>query len=242
LPAIEAVTFDYWNTLVYEHPGHLKGRRLDAWLGILEDTGVACERQKLDAAFQSTWDAYVASWQANEQYRAAEAAEAIVEGLGFQVPGELRHALVEAFVEAGRGADLHLVDHVETCLQRLKAAGVRLGIVCDVGWTASPILREHLARHGVLDLFDHWSFSDEVGRYKPSAVIFEHALTGLGGVAPEVAAHVGDLRRTDIAGARAIGMTSVRFTGVFDDDTQPEPEGHLVLASHIDLPGALGLD
>ena len=192
--------------------------------------------------FQSTWDAYVAAWQANEQYRAAEAAEAIVESLGFQVPAELRGALVEAFVEAGSGADLHLVDHVAGCLQRLKAAGVRIGIVCDVGWTASPILREHLDRHGVLDHFDHWSFSDEVGAYKPSAVIFEHALAGLGGVAPEAAAHVGDLRRTDVAGARAMGMTSIRFTGVFDDDTQLEPEGHHVLASHADLPGALGLD
>jgi hypothetical protein len=36
-------------------------------------------------------------------------------------------------------------------------------------------------------------------------------------------------------------MTSVRFTGVFDDDTQSEPEGHHVLASHADLPAALGL-
>jgi putative hydrolase of the HAD superfamily len=165
-----------------------------------------------------------------------------VEGLGFAVPRDLRGALVEAFVEAGRGADLQLVEHSATCLRRLKDAGVRIGIVCDVGWTGSPILREHLARHGVLDLFDHWSFSDEVGAYKPSAVIFEHALAGLGGVAPAVTAHVGDLRRTDIAGARAMGMTAVRFTGVFDDDTQVEPEGHLVLASHADLPGALGVD
>jgi putative hydrolase of the HAD superfamily len=211
-------------------------------LGILEDTGFACERQQLDAAFQATWERYVAAWQANEQYRAAEAAEAIVVSLGFEVPGDLLRALVDAFVDAGRGADLHLVDHVPTCLRRLKAANVRIGIVCDVGWTGSPILREHLARHGVLDLFDHWSFSDEVGAYKPSAVIFEHALAGLGGVAPEVAAHVGDLRRTDIAGARAMGMTSVRFTGVFDDDSQQEPEAHLVVASHAELPGALGLD
>ena len=29
--------------------------------------------------------------------------------------------------------------------------------------------------------------------------------------------HVGDLRRTDVAGARAMGMETVRFRGVFDD-------------------------
>jgi putative hydrolase of the HAD superfamily len=235
------VTFDYWNTLVFEQPGHLKGRRLDAWLGILEDAGFACERQQLDAVFESTWAAYVASWKANEQYRAVQAAEAIVEGLGFAVPGDVRDALVDAFVHAGRDADLHLVDHVRDCLSALRAADVRVGIVCDVGMTASPILRAHLQRWGVLDRFDHWSFSDEVGAYKPSPVIFEDALAGLGGVDPAAAAHVGDLRRTDVAGALAMGMTAVRFTGVYDDDSQPEPEGHHVLGSHSDLVPALGL-
>lgn len=191
--------------------------------------------------FDTTWAAYVASWKANEQYLAAQAAETIVESLGFAVPPDVRDTLVEAFVEAGEGAELHLVDHVPDCLSALHDAGVRVGIVCDVGMTASPILRSHLERRGVLSRFDHWSFSDEVGAYKPSPVIFEDALAGLGGVAPAAAAHVGDLRRTDVAGALAMGMTAVRFTGVFDDDSQPEPEGHHVLASHADLAPALGL-
>jgi FMN phosphatase YigB (HAD superfamily) len=34
--AIRGVTFDFWNTLVYEDRGHLRGRRLDRWAGILE--------------------------------------------------------------------------------------------------------------------------------------------------------------------------------------------------------------
>jgi putative hydrolase of the HAD superfamily len=210
-------------------------------MGILEDTGFACERRDLDAVFESTWATYVASWKANEQYLAAEAAETIVEGIGFHVPADVRDALVEAFVDAGRDADLHLVDHVPSCLDALRDAGVRVGIVCDVGMTASPILRAHLDRWGVLECFDHWSFSDEVGAYKPSPLIFEHALAGLGGIPPGAAAHVGDLRRTDVAGARAMGMTAVRFTGIFDDDTQPDPEGHHVLASHAELAPALGL-
>ena len=65
------------------------------------------------------------------------------------------------------------------------------------------------------------------------------ALAGLGGIDPAEAAHIGDLRRTDIAGARAMGMTAVRYTGVFDDDSQTEPEGDLVIADHRLLPGLL---
>ncbi|MCU1449954.1 MAG: hypothetical protein JWP02_2124 [Acidimicrobiales bacterium] len=238
---LEGMSFDFWNTLVYEPQGHLRSRRLDAWAGILEEAGFACEREQLHAVFDSSWERYVASWKANQQYQALEAAEHVVEQLGFEVPADVRDALLEAFRTAGNEADLRLTDGVAECLRFLKNAGLRTGIVCDVGMTPSTVLRAHLERHGVLDLFDTWAFSDEVGVYKPDPAIFRHTLEGMGGLAPERVAHAGDLRRTDIAGARAMGMVAVRYTGVFDDDTQPEPEGHHVISSWVDLPAALGL-
>jgi HAD superfamily hydrolase (TIGR01549 family) len=239
--SIAAVTFDFWNTLVYEERGHLRGRRLDAWAGILEDTGFAVERERLDLAFDVSWERFVGRWEAGEQYQAVQAAEEIVEELGFAVPAEVREQLVDAFTRAGEDAELHLTEGVADTLRSLKAADLRLGIICDVGMTASPLLRAHLDRHGVLELFDHWSFSDEVGAYKPDPSIFEHALAGLGGMPPERVAHVGDLRRTDVAGALGMGMIAVRYTGVFDDDTVPEPEAHHVVGHHARLPGVLGL-
>ncbi len=239
--AVEAVTFDHWNTLVYEERGQLRGRRMDAWAGLLEDAGFATEREQLEKVFDSAWDEYVKAWNSNEQYLAAQAAEHIMENLGFEVAPELRVDLVDAFANAGSGVDFFLTDGVEECLRGLKDAGMRLGIICDVGFTSSDVLREHLIRRGLLPLFDHWSFSDEVGAYKPSAEIFEHALDGLGGIEPARAAHVGDLRRTDIAGAIAMGMVSVRYTGVFDDDSTAEPEADHVVADLRKLPGVLGV-
>jgi FMN phosphatase YigB (HAD superfamily) len=59
-------------------------------------------------------------------------------------------------------------------------------------------------------------------------------------VAPANAAHVGDMRRTDVAGARALGMRAIRFRG-FSDDTGEEPEADLVLEDLAALPEALGL-
>ena len=241
MPAIEAVTFDFWNTLVYELRGELRSRRLESWSGLLEEAGFALERVQLEAVYDGAWEAYLASWEANEQFQAAEAAEHIIENLGFAVPPDVRSALVEAFGKAGTGVELHLADGVETCLRTLKDAGIKLGIICDVGFTPSSTLRDHLIRHGVLPLFDHWSFSDEVGAYKPSPVIFEHALEGLGSPMPERVAHVGDIRRTDVAGALAMGMVAVRYTGIEDDDSQPEPEAHHVIDHHHRLPAALGV-
>ncbi len=241
MAAIEAVTFDYWNTLTYELRGELRTRRTEAWSGLLEEAGFAIERAQLEAVYDSAWEAYLRSWQANEQFRVAEAAEHIIEGLGFEVPADVRGALVDAFGRAGDDVELHLADGVEDCLRTLKAAGLKLGIICDVGFTPSTALRDHLIRHGVLPLFDHWSFSDEVGAYKPSEVIFRHALDGLGGPVPERVAHVGDMRRTDVAGARAMGMVAVRYTGISDDDSQPEPEGDHVIAHHAELVETLGI-
>ena len=235
---IRAVTFDFWNTLCFEDRGHLRGRRLDAWSGLLEEAGYGVERQRLEAAFDRSWERFVARWTAGEHLAFAEAAEEIVEDLGHDVPAGVRAALVEAFGRAGDDAEIHLAPNVATTLRALKDAGLRLGIVCDVGMTPSTTLRAHLDRHGVLGCFDHWSFSDEVGCYKPSPVIFSHALSGLR-AAPGETAHVGDLRRTDVAGALAMGMTAVRYTGIYDDDSQPEPEAHHVVRDHAGLPALL---
>ena len=69
---------------------------------------------------------------------------------------------------------------------------------------------------GLLRFFDHWSFSDEVGCFKPFPPIFEHAMAGLGVDDPGAIAHVGDGRRTDVAGALAMGMIAVRATWFAD--------------------------
>jgi HAD superfamily hydrolase (TIGR01549 family) len=239
VPDLDAVTFDYWNTLVWEERGHMRGLRIDAWAGLLEEAGFACERTLLDAVFDESWTRYVERWTTNQQYQAVTAAEDLLERLGFEVPTNVRLQLIDAFTTVGAQATLHLTDGIEDCLRTLKGAGLKLGIICDVGMTASTYLRDHLDKHGLLEVFDHWSFSDEVGHYKPSPVIFEHALDGLGGIAPARAAHVGDNRRTDIAGARAMGMVAVRNTGVSDDTSQSSPEGDVVIAHHRDLATAL---
>ena len=169
-----------------------------------------------------------------------------VELLGLGLDDTQAERVIDAFVHGAASQPQDLTDHIEETLVALKERGLRLGIICDVGLTPSHVLRDYLSGHGVLDLFDHWSFSDEVGCYKPAREIFEHALAGLGGVAPERAAHVGDLRRTDIAGARAMGMTAVRYRGANDDAEIEDDHGALVEGDHViddhaDLLAALGL-
>lgn len=230
------MTFDFWNTLVVDDRLQFRDARLTAWLGLLEGAGFAVERAALDAAHDSAWQAYVRAWHANEQFTAARTAEHCLDQLGLVVPQDLRDELVDALVRSASTATVRLADGVAHVLRDVKDAGLRLGIVCDVGLTPSAALRGHLDRLGVLELFDGWSFSDEVGHYKPAPEIFAHAAASLGHPPPERTAHVGDLRRTDVAGAAALGMKTARYRGMHDDaDEAGGVEADFVLDSHLEL-------
>ena len=245
---IQAVTFDFWETLVSEgagidaeEDGTMRTRQLRRWSEILHAAGTPIAHDAIDAAFSRNWEVFHESWRTNVQHGPADATPLICELLGVDPPPDVRASLLRSFDEVGREAPLRLAPGVEDCVRRLKDAGVRLGIICDVGMTASPTLRERLDMFGVLRYFDHWSFSDEVGCFKPWPGVFEHALVGLGVDDPARAAHVGDSRRTDVAGAKAIGMTAVRYTYFVDAPAETGPEAHHVLDDHAKLASALGI-
>lgn len=238
---VEAVTFDFWNTLMWEEPGSLKEQRLAVWADALAAIGARLDPVRLERVHDAAHQEYVDSWTAGRQFRVEEAVELMLERLDGDVGPEARSVLVEGFSEGGRRAAVHPSGGVRECLEALRTAGVRLGIICDIGLTPSRVVRELLDRHGLGEFFDGMSFSDEVGDYKPARAIFEHALASVGGVAPERAAHVGDRRRTDVSGAVAMGMTAVRYNGVYEDEAVRAPEADIVLADLAELPSALGV-
>jgi FMN phosphatase YigB (HAD superfamily) len=257
-----AVTFDFWDTLLHAPPADgARAHRRAQLLGLLGGLGIAVEEAAIDGALAEVQRVFDVHWHKNQQFHADDAVSVILSEVGVD-PGEIsavdRDTLVRA-VRRGRSDEAPpLTPNVAETLRTLKLAGVKLGIICDVGFAPSTVLRGHLQHHGVLDLFDHWSFSDEVGVYKPDPAIFRHALDGLGVTDPGAAVHVGDLRRTDVAGARGFGMTSVRYTGSNDDVPVPaegdrarlgssgiEPadriEADHVISDHAELPPLLGI-
>jgi HAD superfamily hydrolase (TIGR01549 family) len=243
-PLVDAVTFDHWNTLVFETDvdgSNLAHRRLDAWIARLHEEGHAVEREMLSGTFATVWEAFTVDWHAGVQRTGEDAARQALSILDLPITDELHGELVEHFVDAGRHVDFALTEGLEDLLQTLKAAGIKLGIVCDVGFTPSSHLREHLERRGLLKYFDGWSFSDDVGFYKPAKEIFDHALETVGHPESPRVAHIGDLRRTDVAGALGMGMIAVRYAGVFDDPAENGPDATFTIDHFAQLPELLGL-
>ena len=243
---MKAVTFDFWNTLIRADDAGVRDRRLRAWLGLLAGEGFELDGDVVRSALRHAGQRFEDNWRSNQYYGASHAVDDMLGHLGIDVSPSVRDGLLASIAEPDPAHDPHPTPHIGDALEGLRSAGIRIGIICDVGLAPSTTLRRYLAGHGLLEHFDHWSFSDEVGTFKPDPVIFDHALTGLGGIDPSDAAHVGDLRRTDIAGAQGKGVFAVRYTGIYDDpgsadDGTDSVEGDAVVADHADLLGALGI-
>lgn len=233
-PPVKAVTFDFWNTIACEPPGTMAEARQRAVAAACESCDVEAEAELIAASLEEVASSYHRSWSVGTHFHPREGAEMLVHALG--VEGAAREMVAEAFLTAGRGASLELSPDIRPCLEILSERGIRLGIVCDVGFTGGELLRGFLDRQGLFEHFSGWGFSDEVGHYKPSPQIFEAALHALR-AQPAEAAHVGDLRRTDIAGAREVGMRTVRYRGLHDDAAaNGGEEAEFVIDSHRDLP------
>lgn len=117
-----------------------------------------------------------------------------------------------------------LVEHLplrEDChstLNALKAQGIYLSIVSNID---DDYLDPLVEKHGLDDLLDHWTSSEEARSCKPDPAIYHYALKK-SGLKLEDVLFVGDSLHHDVAGAAAVGMRSARIV----DDTIATPLTH----------------
>ena len=228
---IKAVTFDLWNTLLEDK--HFNAPRLQATAEALRDHGTPRSPEEIREAYRSAARAYRREWEEDRRH--------------MTVDRRIIHMLRELKVEPEEGLIQEMINRFEDCFiddpPALKegveetlndlSGRYRLGIISDTGVTPGDLIREHLDGRGLLTHFASTVFSDETGYCKPHPLQFRKALRELD-AEPHEAIHVGDLLRTDIAGAQAIGMKAVWVrTG---EDTAPrhvEPDYTVTTLNHI---------
>lgn len=235
---IDAVTFDFWNTLIAEDVDPWKWKT-DSFLAAAVDAGHPVDRSQMRQALDEGKRFYQRAWEEGEVFTPEQWSEVVGRELGVSQDTHLM-AVFASIIHEGLPAERREVTPgTAEVLPALAAAGIRIGIICDVGLTPSTRLRSYLEHFGLLQYFNHWSFSDEVGVYKPDLRIFEHASAGLE-VPLNRILHTGDLRRTDITGGQAAGMVTARYRGA-SDDLSDGPEGDHVTSDHTELLAILGL-
>ena len=117
-------------------------------------------------------------------------------------------------------------------LDAVRERGLATGLVSNL-FDPPALVRDLLGALGLLERLDVIAVSAEIGWRKPHVAIFEHALEALG-VAPTEAVMVGDRRREDVGGARALGLRTIQaqwFTA--DGGDGPEPDGRALTTQDV---------
>jgi len=125
------------------------------------------------------------------------------------IPDERVRKAVSIRIQRFRHALMRVPPENVHALQRLRAAGYRLGLISNAdamevsAWADSPLA----------GLFDAEIFSCWAGCVKPEPAIYNKCLEALG-LAAEDCLFVGDGGSDELAGAKAVGLTTVFVSGV----------------------------
>ena len=225
------VTFDCWQTLIHEDHSPAQGLAKGRAQMISEATGAAPAR--IAELFAKAWHEHQRAWHRRAVFASADMMAHVLRALEVELAPERRAALLTELEDEILSHRVVAIDGAGDLLVALRQAGVRTALICDTGFSPGRVVRRLLQRVGLLEHLEVHVFSDEVRVPKPHPRAFSAALEGLG-VPAKGAVHIGDLRRSDVAGARAAGMGTVRFSGRNDD----ADEGPAASAGVIDCAAA----
>jgi HAD superfamily hydrolase (TIGR01549 family) len=201
---VEAVTFDFYNTLVFHRDGRGRGRVLIEYLeeqgfehapwehSALYDVFEPHDRDYEPAAPQRERDAYY-----------LELAERVFRRLAVRPDGDPRQHS-EALWEILGPASFDLFSDVVETLEHLTAEGYPLALISN--WQSG--VRHFCQELGIAKYFDHVLGSADLGVAKPDPRMFVEAVHRLAVPADRVL-HVGDTFEDDFIGGSSAGLSVV---------------------------------
>ncbi len=215
---IEAVTFDFWETLAQDSPENLRRARdlrIDGLREVLRGAGFDRPREPFEAAHEESMRRIAAVWGTGKDVGTREQVGMFLGCLDASLPGAMGGDTWPSLEEAYATPALSFPPAVRPgsgrVLWALRERGIRIGLISNTGRTPGRVLRIILQRAGLLEHFDALTFSDEAGLRKPDPRVFRWTLNKLGS-RPEKAAHVGDDLEADVGGARAAGLRGIHLT------------------------------
>jgi putative hydrolase of the HAD superfamily len=228
---IRAVTFDLWNTLFSDrdYSDHRVGYVSD----VLRTLNVERSPHEIREAYISAADLgrSISATGDHRHFTNQERLGHILGHLDVELPEDARSSLIGRFENAIWENPPALKEGASETLVVLHDR-FAIGMISDTGVTSGRVIRRVLDELGVLEFFSTTIFSDEVGLCKPNGLVFERALKKLE-VNPSEAVHVGDLLRTDVAGAKGAGMMAVWIRGESDQTGPWRPDYEIEVLSEV---------
>ena len=191
---IQAVIFDMYETLVTQFCSPL-------YYG----TEIARDLELSPAEF-------LPGWRATEEARATgkltfeETMERLMKSHGIYTP-EMHRQVVEKRIAIQADCFRHLHPGILPMLSRLKAQGIRIGLITNCFSEEAKLIRESV----LFPYFEAHCLSWEEGVRKPDPAIYRTCLRRLG-IAPEECLYVGDGGSFELETARSMGIQAVQAT------------------------------
>ena len=210
---IKIITIDFWNTLFNSDSGRLRNSaRLKVLINTLNDLEIQIEEEIFDTVMQESWKYYSEKW-VNETRtpNANEIINYIWEKMNFAKNEKAVNYVVDFFENSILYFPPKLQENALFAIQELSKK-YKLAIISDTGFSPGKVMSQMLEEIGINKYFTAFSYSDETGVAKPHPKAFTTVLEFFDCL-PENALHIGDIERTDIAGAKNIGMYAIRYDG-----------------------------
>ncbi len=235
---LRAITFDYWDTLYFgaSEPVRVQHRR-EILARLVAEFGHDVGEDDFSRLYRASAVEAERWWREEHRgYTTADRIRWLLAQLGIERPPGCP-ALARAVREVDETLTAIPPDLLPGAREALDALGerYRLAIVSDTGFASGRAQDRLLEQDGVRHHFVTTVYSMDVGWAKPRPEPFHAALRALG-VAPHEALHVGDIERTDVAGALGVGMRAIRLDAVrASGPTAAESvaESLTALASHL---------
>ena len=206
---VRLLTFDLYDTLIELNPPRwVRLARACRGLGIEADAGALRDADAVSEDFftveNGRWPIRDRDRQEREEFR-LELLRRWLEAAGMPADPDAIVQLRAAYLaEFDTGPDHHqyrLFDDVMPALETLRAHGVRTAVISNADADVTVICT-HFAFAEKMDLI---VTSALVGYEKPDPRTFRAALDHFG-IDPAETLHVGDQRKSDVVGARSVGM------------------------------------
>ncbi len=228
-----AVFFDAGETLVHPHPTFP-----DLFAQILRREGHEVDAETIRQRIHVVFDRFKQAADTNELWTTSpeksrrfwhDVYAIFLRDLGIDGDDGLVDRVYAEFTDL---ANYVLFDDVPPVLEKLRGAGLELGVVSNFEEWLEQLLEEL----GVIDFFRVRVISGVEGMEKPDPRIFRLAMERAG-VSPEGSVYVGDNPEFDVGPAAAVGMHPVLIDR---RDRFPDAEGTRI-TSMDQLPAVLGL-
>jgi putative hydrolase of the HAD superfamily len=235
---LKAVTFDFWNTLFMDVRGREREqRRAEVLLTELRELGHRLPNSAVNLALQTGFDFFDTVWLEEQRTPACgEIVDSILLALGVQFPPDVYAHVVHEYEQMILDLPPEPMPGAGVALRQL-ASRYDMAVICDTGYSPGSVLRQLLERHHLLAYFKYLYFSNEHGMSKPDPRVFRRTLSELE-ASPDEGVHIGDIQRTDIAGAQAAGMKAIHFVGANHHD-EPRSTGDAIVRRFEDIPSAI---